>query len=245
MPDNPLVGFTSVVVLGMAAQWLAWRLRLPSILLLLVFGFVAGPGRLGLVDPNALFENEILLAIVSVSAALILFEGGLTLRLPELKATGRIVGRLVSIGLLVTWVLVTAAAHYLVGLPLGISILLGAILTVSGPTVVQPLLRDIRPHGATGTILKWEGIVVDPIGAVLAVLVFESLVSGTLQAAAPHAVVGVLKTLVVGGLGGFVAAKLLNVALERYWIPSSVKSTGLAFQRARSAVSVASIRGSR
>ena len=219
MPDNPLVGFAAVVVLGMAAQWLAWRLRLPSILLLLVFGFLAGPGRLGLVDPNALFGGEILLALVSVSAALILFEGGLTLQGSEWRATGGVVGRLVTVGLVVTWVLATLAAHFLVGLPLGVSVLLGSILTVSGPTVVQPLLRDIRPRGATGTILKWEGIVIDPIGAVLAVLVFEWLLAGTLQAAAPHAVMGLLLTLVVGVLGGWAAAKLLDIALRRYWIP--------------------------
>jgi NhaP-type Na+/H+ or K+/H+ antiporter len=219
VPDSPVVGFAAVVVLGMAAQWLAWRLRLPSILLLLVFGFAAGPGRLGLVDPGALFGDEILLALVSVSAALILFEGGLTLSLPELKAAGRVLGRLVSIGLLVTWGLATLGAHLLVGLPWGISILLGAILTVSGPTVVQPLLRDIRPHGRSGTILKWEGIVIDPIGAVLAVLVFESLLSGTLSSAAPHALVGVALTLVVGGVGGYLAARLLDLALRRYWIP--------------------------
>ena len=219
MPDSPVVGFAAVVVLGMAAQWLAWRLRLPSILLLLVFGFAAGPGRLGLVDPGALFGDEILLALVSVSAALILFEGGLTLHLPELKAAGRVLGRLVSIGLLVTWGLATLGAHLLVGLPWGISILLGAILTVSGPTVVQPLLRDIRPHGRSGTILKWEGIVIDPIGAVLAVLVFESLLSGTLSSAAPYALVGVALTLVVGGVGGYLAARLLDLALRRYWIP--------------------------
>ncbi len=219
MPDNPLVGFASVVVLGMAAQWLAWRLRLPSILLLLVFGFLAGPGRLGLVNPSTMFGDEILLALVSVAAALILFEGGLTLRFSEWKASGGVVGRLVTVGLVVTGVMAAVGAHYLVGLPWGISILLGSILTVSGPTVVQPLLRDIRPRGATGTILKWEGIVIDPIGAVLAVLVFEWLVSDTLQEAAPHAAAGLALTLVVGCLGGWAAAKLLDISLRRYLIP--------------------------
>lgn len=218
MPDNLLSSLTLVVLLGMAAQWLAWRLRLPSILLLLVFGFFSGPEWLGLVDPDALL-GDLLLPLVSISAALILFEGGLSLSFREVRTAAGVVSRLVTLGLLITWGLATLAARYLLDLPLGLSVLIAAIVTVSGPTVVLPLLHHIRPRGAVGPILKWEGIVIDPIGAVLAVLVFEALLVGNVREAAPHALLGVLLTLGVGGAAGLVGAGLLLFLLKRYWIP--------------------------
>ncbi len=219
MFDDPLVGLTAVILIGMAAQWLAWRLKLPSILLLLLFGFLAGPGRLGIVLPDKLFGDQLLLPLVSIAAALILFEGGLSLRLRDLGKNRAVVGRLVTVGVLVTWVGASLGAHYLLGMGVGLSILVGAILSVSGPTVVQPLLRHIRPQGASEAVLKWEGIVVDPVGATLAVLVFEGLSYGTLQTAASHAVVSLLVTVVVGVALGAGAAYLLIHMLRRYLIP--------------------------
>jgi NhaP-type Na+/H+ or K+/H+ antiporter len=216
--EELLQGIAIVLALGMAAQWLAWRVRLPSILLLLVFGFAAGRGGLGWLDPHDLL-GDLLLPVVSVSAAIILFEGGLTLGFGELKEYGKVVFRLVTVGLLVTWGLATAAALLLLGLSTGVSVLLGAILTVSGPTVVMPLLRHIRPRGAVGTVLKWEGIVIDPLGAALAVLVFEGLLLGGFGDAAPHALRGIVLTIVVGGVIGLAGAWLLIFLLRRYWIP--------------------------
>lgn len=165
-----------VIVLGAAAQWLAWRLRVPSILLLLATGIIAGP-ILGWVDPDALFGN-LLQPTVSIAVAMILFEGGLTLRWREIRGVRNVVGRLVTVGALATWAMSAAAAHLVIGLSTQLSVLVGAILTVTGPTVVLPMLRHIRPTGPTGAILKWEGIVIDPVGAPLAVIAFE-LVSGS------------------------------------------------------------------
>ena len=218
MPESQLVDLTLVLVLGMAAQWLAWTLRLPSILLLLVFGFFAGPEWLDLIDPDAMF-GDILMPLVAIAAALILFEGGLSLSFKQLGAQGPVVGRLVTVGVFVTWGLATAFGYLVCGIDLGISLLLGAILSVSGPTVVQPLLRHIRPRGATAPILHWEGILVDPIGAILAVVVFEGLVQSGLQSALGHAIFGILKTLVVGGAIGSVLALILIHMLRRYWVP--------------------------
>ena len=116
-----------------------------------------------------------LFPIVSLAVAAILFEGGLTLKFSELKSSGNIVLRLVSAGALVSWVLTSLAAWLLLSMDGRLAILLGAILVVTGPTVVMPLLRHIRPSRRIGSIVKWEGIVIDPIGAVLAVLVFEQL----------------------------------------------------------------------
>ena len=131
-------GIVALLLLGMLAQWLAWRLKLPSILLLLLFGFFAGPDWLDL-GIAGLFRRELLFPVVSVSVGVILFEGGLSLLLSELRAHGRAVLRLISIGALVTWALGTLAGRLLADLSWSMALLLGAILVVSGPTVVLPL----------------------------------------------------------------------------------------------------------
>jgi NhaP-type Na+/H+ or K+/H+ antiporter len=211
-----------IFILGVGAQWLAWRLHIPSILLLLLAGFLAGPFS-GIIDTDAIF-GSLLFPIVSISVAIILFEGGLTLRISELKGFGGVVRNLVTIGVVVTWVVSTLGAYYILNLELSIAILLGAVLVVTGPTVIIPLLRHVRPKGHLGPILKWEGIVVDPIGAMLAVLVFEAIVGGGLREHASLALIGVLKTLVIGGLIGAVAAFCIVFLLKRYWIPDFLQN---------------------
>ena len=219
----PLVGLTSVIVLGGAAQWIAWRIRLPSILLLLVCGFVAGPVT-HLVDPDQLFGN-LLRPFVAISVALILFEGGLTLNFRELEGKGKIVRNLVSVGLVITGAVATVAARWLVGLDWPLALLLGAILTVTGPTVIMPMLRHIRPKGSVGTILKWEGIVIDPIGALLAVLVFEVVLSQHTGTASSKLVgIAILKTVIVGGGLGLLAAGLMIITIKRYWAPEYLQN---------------------
>ena len=109
---------------------------------------------------------------------MVLFEGGLSLRLADLQASGAVIRNLVTVGAAVTWVVGAVAARLLLGLDWPLAILLGAILVVTGPTVIGPLLRHVRPSGSVGPILMWEGIVIDPIGAILAVLVFEAIAIG-------------------------------------------------------------------
>lgn len=207
----------AIIVLGALAQWLGWLLRLPAILLLLLFGFLAGPIA-GLIRPDELFGN-LLLPFVSIAVALILFEGGLTLNLSELRQVGRVVLLLVTVGALVTWILAAAAAHWLIGLDFGLAVLLGAILTVTGPTVVLPLLQHIRPTGAVNAILKWEGIIIDPIGAVLAVIAFEVIAEGRYENAIPHAAAAIGRTLLLGSALGLGGAAILATAIRRFWIP--------------------------
>ncbi len=215
-----------VPLLAILAQWLAWRLRLPAILLLLGFGMILGlfvrPDQMlaeltGSKDP--LIGPKILFPIVSLAVAAILFEGGLTLRFSELKNSGSIVLRLVSIGAVVTWILTSLAAWLCLGLDARLATLLGAILVVTGPTVVMPLLRHIRPARRIGSIVKWEGIVIDPVGAVLAVLVFEHFFVSTPGASAGTTLVHLARTVGVGTLAGWGTAWLLTQALRRYWIP--------------------------
>ena len=222
MSEHVLVGIASILVLGIAAQWLAWRLRLPSILVLLIFGFVAGPIS-GFLDPDKLI-GPVLFPLVSISVAIILFEGGLTLRFAELREIRRAVRNLITIGALITWSVSAVAAYLILGLPIYLAVLLGAILVVTGPTVVIPLLRHVQPVPRVGSVAKWEGIMIDPVGATLAVLVFEAILIGDIQAATSLAVTGFLRTILVGLVVGGLGAAVMVVLLKRYWVPDFLQN---------------------
>ncbi len=217
-----LVGLTLILVAGVLAQWVAWRLGLPSILLLLAVGFGVGPW-LGWVDPDALF-GELLLPGVSMAVALILYEGGLTLRLSELKNVGGDLWRLILIGGAISWIISLFAARWMLGLSWPLAALLGAVLIVTGPTVIAPLLRQMRPAGKIGPLLKWEGIVIDPIGAVAAVLIYEVIVASATHGAASLVVEGLIKTIVYGGGLGFVSAVVLTLVMSRFWVPDYLQN---------------------
>jgi NhaP-type Na+/H+ or K+/H+ antiporter len=223
--EQLLVGLGSIAVLGVGAQWLAWRLGLPSILLLLVLGFLAGPVT-GLLSPDALF-GELLFPVVSLSVGLILFEGGLSLRVRDLRQMGISIWSLVTVGALVTWGLAAWAATWILGLEPGPALLLGAILVVTGPTVVGPLLRHIRPVGTVAHVAHWEGIVIDPVGAALAVLVFEALPTGfsaDLGQIARAMGAQMLATLLVGVVVGGAGALATVLILRRFWVPDFLQS---------------------
>ncbi len=229
MPESAVFGIAFVVVLGVSAQWAAWRLNLPSILLLLVFGFVVGPlsGRVfgsTWLDPDHLF-GPALFPLVSLSVGLILYEGGLTLKLRELREVGTVVRNLCLLGALLTWLPAALAAWLLFDIRIDLALLIGAVVVVTGPTVIGPMLRHIRPAGAVGSILKWEGIVIDPIGALLSVLVFEAvLLGGSEGASASHVLVAIAKTIVFGGGLGVAAGYLLALLIGRYWIPDFLQN---------------------
>ena len=223
--ENPLVALTVVLVLGTTAQWIAWRVKLPSILLLLMAGFLAGP-VLNWLDPDQLF-GELLFPVVSLSVAMILFEGGLSLRWAELRDVGRVLVPILTIGVIIVWVLATVGGIWLLNMPTSVALLLGAILTVTGPTVIGPLLREIRPTGKVGPIAKWEGIVVDPIGAVLAVLVFQAIELGqheTLTGTVWATGKSLIMTIMIGTVLGSLGAWLLAFALRRYAIPDFLQT---------------------
>lgn len=226
--DHVAVSLLLIVALGVGAQWLAWRLRVPSILLLLAFGFTVGPGAavaLGhpLLDPDALF-GDLLLPLVGLCVGLILYEGGLTLRAREITGVGRVVFMLVSVGAVITWLIASIGAGLILGLSTELSALLGAIMIVTGPTVVGPLLQHIRPTGQAGPVLKWEGIVIDPIGAVAAVLVLETVLMGSPSEAPLGVVFALGRTIIAGGGLGLVSAMFLIAFLERFWIPEQLQN---------------------
>jgi len=213
-----MTGITVLVFLGVAAQWLAWRLQVPSIMLLLVFGLLTGPVT-GLMNPDALF-GDMLPVLVSLGVAVILFEGGLSLRLEELKYTGDVVRNLITVGVIVTWVTGGVLAYFLLDLPLLLCALFAAILVVSGPTVIGPLLRHVRlPHN-TDAALEWESILIDPIGALLAVLVFDVIVtSSSLAGGTMVFFIGMVKMLAAGSALGLGGAYVLTRMIKRFWIP--------------------------
>jgi NhaP-type Na+/H+ or K+/H+ antiporter len=222
LTEDLLVGLAMIVTLGVSAQWLAWRLRLPSILVLLIFGFVAGP-LLNLVNPDEIL-GEWLFPIVSLSVAIILFEGGLSLKVSEIHTTGHVVRNLVTVGALATWMVAATGAYFILGFPLRVAILFGAILIVTGPTVIIPLLRHVRAVGSISSLAKWEGIVNDPIGAIVAVLVFEAIVVVNIQQAATTVVISLVETILIGVVLGAAGAYGMAFLLRRYWIPDHLQS---------------------
>lgn len=212
-----------VPLLGILAQWIAWRIQVPSILLLLGFGLCLGvwisPDRVlaQLAGTDESIGPRLLFPLVSLSVAIILFEGGLTLRWSQLGDGGQIVFRLITIGSMVTWALTAVLAHYLLGFHWPMACLLGAVLMVTGPTVVGPLLRQIRPNRRVSSVLQWEGILIDPVGAVAAVLVFEVIAHGEFSWTQTSVII--FETLAIGLVVGCLAAVLLVGMLKKYWVP--------------------------
>ena len=215
--ETYLIGLGLVFVLGFAARWVAWRIHMPSILLLLIVGLAAGKAGFQLLDPDALFGN-LLVPFVSISVAIILFEGGLSLDLRELREIGGVVRNLVTIGALVTWILAAFGGWLILELSVPLSLLMGAIFVVTGPTVVIPLLRHVRPTPRIRNTIKWEGILNDPIGAILAVLVFEAILAGGGEDAPREFLYSILTGVGVGVAG----AIAMLLALRFHWIPDAL-----------------------
>ncbi len=207
-----------------ACQWIAWRVRLPAIIFLLFTGILAGP-VFGILNPEQVL-GELFFPFVSMSVAIILFEGSLTLNFREISGLQSVVRNMVSFGMLVTWLITAVAAHYAIGLSWQIALLFGAITVVSGPTVIAPLMRTVRPTPAVANILRWEGIVIDPIGASLAVLIYEFIISGGGQDGIGHTLFTFAKLLSVGGLIGAGSGLLFGLSIKRHWLPEFLHNVG-------------------
>jgi len=224
MDSHALVILASIGVISLICQWIAWQIRLPSILLLLLAGIVMGPAT-GWLKPDLLFY-DLLFPLVSLSVAVILFEGSLTLKREEIKEHGRTVRKLLTTGTLITWIVASLASRYAVGFSWGISILFGSIVVVTGPTVIMPLLRSVRPTKDLANILKWEGIIIDPIGALLAVLVFEYVVSNSDSNAIEHTLISFGSTLLTGIALGVISGYFLGQLLKRHGLPQFLQNAG-------------------
>ncbi|ABE59668.1 MULTISPECIES: cation:proton antiporter [Chromohalobacter] len=222
--EHAAFDLTLIGLLALICQWLAWRLKLPAILPLLIAGIVMGPVT-GLLQPDALL-GDLLFPLVSLAVAVILFEGSLTLDFGDLRGHGHIVRRLVTWGALVTGIIAIVAARYTLGLSWEMASVLGAVLVVTGPTVVLPLLQTLRAREHLSQILRWEGILIDPVGAIGAVLVYEFVALGASNGAATYTLVLFAKTALIGfGLGGL-GGYLWGCVLRHHWLPQRLHSFG-------------------
>ena len=223
MNHHALISAGLILLFGLGSQLLAWRLRLPSILLLLISGVLIGP-VFGWLDTDLLM-GDLLFPFVSLSVAVILFEGGMTLKLKELRGVGRTLGLLIAVGGAVTLFLGFLAAHWILDLEWRVALLLAAVFVVTGPTVIGPLLRMIRPRGRAAALVKWEGIVNDPIGVSLALLVFEALFAAHAQADTSFVAMRlVVRTVAIGLVFGGGCGWLLGRLLERHAVPDFLQS---------------------
>ncbi|MGR9099121.1 MAG: cation:proton antiporter [Gammaproteobacteria bacterium] len=220
MPHEETVVALSVIgLVAIFCQWFAWTVKLPAILFLLLAGIVLGPVA-GWLDPDRLF-GDLLFPMVSLSVAIILFEGSLTLKFREIAGLQKVVRNMLTVGIAVTWLITALAARWFLDFSWGLSWLFGAIMVVTGPTVIVPMLRTVRPNAAVANILRWEGIVIDPIGAILALLVFGFLMSGQTQAhlnaAATFLIFG--ETLLAGLAVGALAGQAFGLVLRHHLLP--------------------------
>lgn len=228
-----MIELAGIIILGIFAQWIAWRIRVPAILPLILIGLFVGPISTYFtpdgskwIDPihgdgghTGLFPSDVLFSIVSLSIGIILFEGGLTLKFKELKGVRDVIINLISIGSTVTFIGGGIAAHYIMGANWAISFLFAGLIIVTGPTVIAPILRNVPLNRNVGTILKWEGILIDPIGALVAVLVFQFIISGEGGEYTLHAVQQFGKIVIIGTSIGFTSAYFLYYLIKKQLIP--------------------------
>ncbi|MEP2651650.1 MAG: sodium:proton antiporter [Paraglaciecola sp.] len=221
--SDPIISLVAVGLFSIACQFLSYKIKLPAILPLLITGIVAGP-ILGLLNADLLF-GDLLFPIVSLSVAIILFEGSLTLKIQDLSGHGSMVRNLCTIGAIITWLIAAPVAHFALGMSWEMAFLFGAIVTVTGPTVIVPMLRTVRPSSKISNILRWEGIVIDPIGALLAVLVFEFIVST--QNALTHTFYAFAKTIGVGSVFGVLSGYFMGLVLRNNLVPHYLVNTAV------------------
>jgi NhaP-type Na+/H+ or K+/H+ antiporter len=226
-----MLELAGIIILGIIAQWVAWRLKLPAILPLILIGLLVGPiatlyteDGAKLIEPiwngeKGLFPGEGLYYFVSLAISIILFEGGLTLKRSEIANVGPVITKLITLGSVVTFFGAGVAAHYIFGLSWQISFLFSALIIVTGPTVITPILRNIPLKKDISTVLKWEGILIDPIGALVAVLVFEFISVGEGSGYTQTALIEFGKILLFGTTFGFTFAHALAFAIKKNLIP--------------------------
>ncbi|WP_109809549.1 cation:proton antiporter [Sphingosinithalassobacter portus] len=222
MIDSLLVKFALIGVIGIGAQWVAWRTGRPAIALMLIAGLIAGPA-LGIIVPDRDL-GPLQEPIIKLAVAVILFEGGLSLNFRDLRHAGNAVLRLVIFGVPIGWLLGTMAAHYGGGLPLGLASLIGGILVVTGPTVIGPMLRTLRVPARVADTLKWEGIVNDPIGALLAVAIFGYVAFDGPGATVTNVMRDVVAATLVAALLGVALGFAITWLFPRGYVPEFLKA---------------------
>ena len=199
------------VLAGISAQVIAEYLKVPSIVFLLMFGMLLGPDGFRLLHPQKLGVG--LEVIVALSVAVILFEGGLNLDLRDLGKVSGSLRNLVTLGTLITLLGGGMAAHWLGEFPWSIAFLYAALVVVTGPTVISPLLKHVQVDRQVATILEGEGVLIDPVGAILAVVVLDTILNG--GASPSEAIIGLTLRLGIGATIGASGGWLLGLILKR------------------------------
>ncbi len=234
-----MIELAGLLVLGFFAQWLSWRIKVPAILPLIIIGLLVGPistlftGDEGylvstgpkLIDGDSIFQGQVLFDVVSLAVGLILFEGGLTLKLSEVKVLGKAVRNIIVIGSAVTMAGGTVAAMLIMDFTVQTSLLFGSLIIVTGPTVIGPILRNVKPNFNITTVLKWEGILIDPVGALIAILTYEFIISGTAGAQIGWIALKTFAiTIAVGIAIGWAVAWLGNILINKELIPKYLQN---------------------
>ncbi|MEZ4801528.1 MAG: sodium:proton antiporter [Gelidibacter sp.] len=227
-----MLELAGIIILGILAQWVAWKLKIPAILPLILIGLLVGPIAAGYLsqdgtkwiepiwnEKEGLFPGESLFYFVSLAISVVLFEGGLTLRVKEIKNVGPVITKLITIGSIVTFIGGAVAAHFVFYLTWEMSFLFSALIIVTGPTVITPILRNIPLKPDVSAVLKWEGILIDPIGALVAVLVFEFISVEGGGEFTKTAFIEFGKIVLFGTTFGFTFAHGLNFAINKRLIP--------------------------
>jgi NhaP-type Na+/H+ or K+/H+ antiporter len=227
-----MVELAGIIVLGILAQWVAWKFKIPAILPLILIGLLVGPIAAEFLSEDGtkwiepiwngtegLFPGDSLFYFVSLAISIILFEGGLTLKFSEIKNVGPVITKLITLGSLITFLGAALAAHFIFNLSWEISYLFSALIIVTGPTVITPILRNIPLKKDVSAVLKWEGILIDPIGALAAVLVYEFISVGGGGAFTITALEEFVKIVLIGTSFGFTFAYALNFAINKKLIP--------------------------
>ena len=223
MKISATLAVSLIIFLGVFSQWLAWKISKPAIVIMSLAGLIVGP-FLNIIVPSQVLGDSIYKSIISISVALILFEGSLSLDFKEITDTKMTIKRIVVFGALISWILGSLSAYFLAGLSITTSLVIGALLIVTGPTVIIALLRQAKLDSKVSTILKWEGILVDPMGAILAVLSFEAAEVFASSSVSPGILVkfgiGVLIAVAIGVLVGIGTGR----ALQKNYFPEYLKS---------------------
>ncbi|MGB6269363.1 MAG: sodium:proton antiporter, partial [Olleya sp.] len=227
-----MLELAGIIILGILAQWVAWKFKIPAILPLILIGLLVGPiaaeflseDHTKWIEPiwngeEGLFPGESLFYFVSLAISIILFEGGLTLKMSEIKNVGPVITKLISLGSLVTFFGAGVAAYYIFGLSWKISFLFSGLIIVTGPTVITPILRNIPLKKDVSAVLKWEGILIDPIGALVAVLVFEFISVDAGGEFTKTALIEFGKIVLFGATFGFAFAHAMNFIINKKWVP--------------------------
>ncbi|MBT8324669.1 MAG: cation:proton antiporter [Bacteroidia bacterium] len=227
-----MIELAGIIILGILAQWFAWRFKIPAILPLILIGLLVGPIAAEFLSEDGskwiepiwngkkgLFPGESLYNFVSLAISIILFEGGLTLKRSEIKNVGPVITKLITVGAAVTFFGAAVLAHYLFNLRWDLSFLFSGLIIVTGPTVITPILRNIPLKKDLSAVLKWEGILIDPIGALVAVLVFEFISVGGDSGFTKTALLEFGKIILFGTTFGFTFAHGLAFAINKKLIP--------------------------